>query len=253
LATLSVQWMTGQPRDSFVFRWDGLGRRDSIRYVQPGVSVSFGYDRDGHLRMVCSRHSANNSVTDQLEHRLWYKSLNADGNPLNLDHRVGGTTSPGCSNIPSGAVSGPLFGLFKYDTRHQATNDGIYRYTYDASGNRLTKRQQDFGLLESQVYLSATSNRLKQLYDATPTLVKTYTDHANGARRMEEPPSANGNWRLYYYNALGQMRGSASGCGAGGCSSGPGRAIAAGTTRWDGGSWGAARRWRGGSGSMGRT
>src|SRR5439155_13695288 len=72
LSNLKVAWKVGNfPADSFLFTWDGLGRRDRVVYGTIRDTVSFGYDKGGALRMVCSRHPGGASGSfDVLERRV---------------------------------------------------------------------------------------------------------------------------------------------------------------------------------------
>jgi RHS repeat-associated protein len=203
LSSLTVLWQNGvAPTDVFQFYWDGLGRRDSVVYSNQ-TYVSLGYDGDGHLRMVCSRHPSNPNVVDVLEHRFRYVNLTPEGNPLLTTQDAGGTGSPGCGSIPSGPyLSDPI--AYEYDGRHQARRVGGWRYAYDASGNRVSTRFASGGLLDSTTYRTAR-NRILQTYDATPSLQKTFVYDGNGSLVREEHQSPSGNWRRYYYNTIGQM------------------------------------------------
>jgi hypothetical protein len=100
LSKLKVKWPAAaqQPADSFFFFWDGLGRRDSVVYATPQVHVAMGYDKDGHLRMVCAKHLATHpNGQDRLEQRVRYPAVDADGQPLAYRRYYGGMTSPACS------------------------------------------------------------------------------------------------------------------------------------------------------------
>jgi RHS repeat-associated protein len=203
LAKLKVSWQGAVATpDSFLFYWDGLGRRDSVVYSNQ-TYVSLGYDRDGHMRMLCSRHPSNSNVVDVLEYRLRHANLTPEGHPLRTTRDAGGTGSPGCGSIPSGPyTSDPAF--YEYDARHQARRAGGWRYDYDASGNRLATRFVTGSLLDSTTYRTK-GNQVYQTYDATPSLQKTFIYDSNGWLLREQHQSPSGNWRRYYYNTIGQM------------------------------------------------
>lgn len=137
LAKVKMQWIgIPQPADSFFFFWDGLGRRDSLVYSNQ-AHVSFGYDRDGVLRMVCSRHLATNPPgADYLEQRVQYQVVNADGMPLAF-RRFGGWlgNAATCSQLPGTQLE---LVNYAYNARHFVVqaND---TFAYDSSGNRLSR------------------------------------------------------------------------------------------------------------------
>ena len=201
LAKLKVQWVTGQPADSFLFYWDGLGRRDSLVYPN-GAYIGYGYDADGHLRVVCSRHQANTNAVDYLEHRLYYTKLNADGSPLELRRHAGGGHDADCGDAPGSLVESPAF---QYDGRHQVIHTGLRQYRYDKSGNRVSQRNQSGGFQDSLTYVSAT-NRVHHKYQSPSQVNAEFTHDADGNRSVETPITHN-QWRFYYYDGVGRMTG----------------------------------------------
>ncbi len=202
LAKLKVKWpaAANQPADSFFFYWDGLGRRDSVVYATPQAHVSFGYDKDGHLRMACSKHLATHpNGQDRLEHRVRYTSMDADGQPLAYRRYYRGMTSPACSSNLQYQAD---FADYTYDERHHLRTATGNTYTYDSSGNRISTVG-----LDTLVYFAA-SNRLARRYGWTGNPPQLWLERAldydaNGSRTGEHL-GVDGS-RLYYYNALGQQ------------------------------------------------
>lgn len=204
LSTLAVQWPLGQAPDTFRFYWDGMGRRDSLVY-SIGTYVSFGYDVDGRLRMVCSQHPSNPNGTDYLEQRLRYQAVNADGMVTDLVRYAGGGDGSSCGSIPLGATQVEASTL-EYDERHQVVRDATHRYDYDRSGNRVAVRSLSSTLLDSLWY-AAGSNRVGQRVSDSGAPVRNFFYGRAGARWSETSVPLGTQDRLYYYNALGQMTG----------------------------------------------
>jgi len=210
LSTLAVQWMPNGSfpsvsPDTFRFYWDGLGRRDSVVYPM-GAYVTFGYDADGLLRMVCSRHEGNPADKDFLEHRLWYDKTNADGMVTYFRHYAGGVATSSCGSFGLYATQLELDTL-QYDARHQIVENATRHYDYDASGNRVAVRNLSGGLLDSLSFQAGRS-RLYQRFTQDRQLWKTYAHFGDGARASESSVAVPGGFeRLYYYNAVGEMTG----------------------------------------------
>jgi RHS repeat-associated protein len=207
LDSLIVLWTTGQAPDRFRFFWDGLGRRDSVIYAVPNVHVTFGYDARGQLRMVCSRHPGNAAPEDHLEHQLLYPSMTADGMPLAIRRRAG-SDQAGTACAQSLPTSLELTDV-EYDGRHQMVRDQQYRYSYDASGNRASRRHLSNNVLRDSLEYLAFGNRIRHSRgDGTggTGVVKLMTYDANGSL-TEELPVYGVNTRLYYYNSLGELTG----------------------------------------------
>ncbi|MGH7645339.1 MAG: RHS repeat-associated core domain-containing protein, partial [Gemmatimonadales bacterium] len=204
LSKLKVKWVgVPQPADSFFFFWDGLGRRDSLVYATPQVHVTMGYDKDGQLRLVCSKHLApHQNALDRLEQRVRYTAVDGDGQPLSYRRYYGGTTSPACSaTLPYAADIVD----YTYDARHQLLTATGQTYAYDVSGNRIR------AVGDSLVYVAGT-NRVGWRYGETgnpPQMVLERTLHhdGNGSRTRDITGGGQGgsDSKLYYYNALGQQ------------------------------------------------
>ena len=206
LDTLAVRWGTsGLAADTFRLTWDRLGRRDSVVYVAPGAHVSYGYDVDGRLRMVCSRHPGNGQSTDQLEHELRYTSLDADGLPSGLVRYAGGNQSSDSTCTSQLLVTLDPQQSLSYDARHQLREDRTYRYSYDSSGNRLTRRwTTDNTLLDSLRY-DPSSNRALARFWQGAGWKNGYSHDADGTIYFESQTTSGS--RRYFLNAIGQMTG----------------------------------------------
>ncbi len=204
LDSLIVQWATGQAPDTFRFTWDALGRRDSVLYKTPGVTLRNGYDADGRLRMVCSVH-AGAGLDDSLSELVHYTSMSPDGMPLYIDNWNGGA-GPGCA---SGARQ-RAYEIFEYDSRHQVVRDRNNRYAYDGSGNRTETRDLGSTVLETYLYnngVTPPTNRLFQEQTPAGALIRTYSYHYSGSLSEDQPYDTYGNTRWHFYNDLGELTG----------------------------------------------
>ena len=204
LDSLFVGWGTGQAPDVFRFTWDALGRRESVVYTVPGVTVRNGYDADGRLRMVCSVH-ANGGNDDSLSVLMHYRSMSPEGMPLHIENWNGGF-GPGCSS----GVRQRASETFEYDSRHQVIRDRENRYVYDASGNRTEMRDLANVLVRSYLFnngVTPPTNRLYQIQDASGFLVRSYSYRYSGAVHEDRPYDAYGDWRWHFYNDLGELTG----------------------------------------------
>lgn len=210
LSTLAVQWTTGQASDTFRFAWDVLGRRDSVHYVAANAHVSYGYDQDGRLRMVCSRHPGNPYASDYLEHSLLFTAMTVDGLSQGWSESAGGDQGgTACSSSLSTSLDAAID--VAYDQRHQMRHYGISDISYDGSGNRVARRWVGTGVLRDSLVYNAGRNRLTyRLGDGNggTGLERTYLYDADGSLHEEQrPPGVLDGTRLYYYNGLGEMTG----------------------------------------------
>jgi RHS repeat-associated protein len=205
LSILAVQWGTsGVPLDTFRFYWDGLGRRDSVKYSM-GTTVAFGRDAGGVLRMVCSKHPGNPYDNDFLEQRLWYDSVNADGLVTHLRRYGGGPANSSCANSGIGSTQLEATTV-EYDTRHEVVRGATQRYDYDSSGNRIALRTLSFGLVDSLSY-QGRRNRINQTFGPSGQLMRNYFYGPDGTIGSETTVPALTQDRLYYYNPLGELTG----------------------------------------------
>ena len=206
LSKLKVQWIgANQAADSFFYFWDALGRRDSLFYSNQ-VSVTWGYDRDGNVRMVCSRHPVSTpGIDDYLEQRVRL-TVNQDDLPMSRVQRAGDVpTNATCNDNPQDLIESASY---SYDARHQMLQNQEGLFAYDSSGNRVSRRSG--GTLDDTLVYVAQSNRLLRRKETGPNWVD-YIHDLNGSRASERPPTVpTAGTRLYYYNALGQMTGMAA-------------------------------------------
>lgn len=208
LAKLRVDWMVGAlAADSFLFTWDPVGRRDRVQYTN-GVDVTFGYDKDGHLRLVCSKHPGGLSGgLDHLERRLRYDRLDADGQAIDMHHWQGVPEGTSCANTAGNSVE--YFTSTAYDARHQllsrAGGAGSETYQYDASGNQTAST---IGVSVSTFTIATGSNRL--LSGLVQGTTYTYIHDPNGNRVKDTTAVALSGTRKFFHNAIGLMVGDSS-------------------------------------------
>ena len=202
LAKLRVDWMAGGlAADSFLYTWDAVGRRDRLQYVN-GTDISFGYDRDGNVRMACSKHPGG-SLTDYLEQRLRYSKLDPDGQSIDYVRWRGSTDGSACSTV-TGAQD-EWFAGSSFDGRHQLLSRGGLKnesYQYDASGNITAKT---VGVVQSTFVIGTSTNRL-----ASGTVAGTnylYVHDNNGSRIKDTVPLQILDLRKLYYNSIGRLVG----------------------------------------------
>ena len=207
LAKMKVAWLEGgfQP-DSFLFTSDALGRRDRIQYTN-GTDVTFGYDADGNLRMVCSKHPGSDTgVLDALEQRVVYSALNADGLVLGMEHWTGAAEGSSCGNLNGNKVES-MSGTV-YDARHELLSSAgspvARTFRYDSSGNVIYKNDVDQNVDSFTVV--ARSNRVQGMV-RNGQAFWTYNHDVNGARFEDRPPNTLDGWIVRYYNAVGQLLG----------------------------------------------
>jgi len=204
LAKIKVDWMPvgTLAADSFVFSWDALGRRDQVQYTN-GTNVTFGYDPDGNLRMLCATHPGSLGTADYLEQRVLYNNLDADGHPRDYSRYRGSAKGSACSST-SGALD-ELFTGSQYDGRHQLLSRGGLQaeaYHYDQSGNVTA---DTVGVTQSGFVMVAGTNRL---YGGTVQGTSyTYRYDSNGNRTMDTVFQQVLDTRKFFYNAIGQLFG----------------------------------------------
>lgn len=211
LATIAVRWRSGV-RDSVQMRWDALGRRDSLVYSphqSNPIRVAFAYDRDGHMRRLCSRHSAPSLY--HFKFRIGWQRYD-DGVLQDLD-----TSNDATCTTQEAPVSGANY---TYDGRHQMLTQGgadSTVFAYDGSGN-MTERQSYTGSTmtkDERFHFDPGHNRLtKKVYDASdPDTYREFGYDDNGAR-IDEVPYLDGSLhpspttlRYYAYDGLGRTTG----------------------------------------------
>jgi RHS repeat-associated protein len=235
LRAINVRWRgTSAPQDSVQFRWDALGRRDTVIY-RNGLRVRFAYDADGAMRLVCGSHPAGDPTQDPFNFTRYDTATNVEGLVLVTSYYDQHTAD--CStNVPGLDVE-----TRTYDSRHQllslnsqATSE-VYRY--DGSGN-MTIKQVATGP-SWQFFMDAAHNQLHRFYDAANLPVGDSTHivfEKDGGRRIEQPyhngsPVSNqgSGYRYYWYDALGRT----TGTGEWQCIPGPGEEMGPkGTCDW---------------------
>jgi RHS repeat-associated protein len=223
LRQLTVKWRTvnGASPDDFVrFRWDALGRRDTVAYSN-GMVFGLGYDKDGTQRLLCARQGVTAPSPDDVsKFRLVHDTVDADG--LIRYTNIANKPVPfNCQTTNNQASYNPTN---TYDNRHEVktrSGDGhTSSYKYDGSGN-LTISVRD-GSTYSDV-TDPNHNRLKWRQNPSATyLLFSYT--ANGDRLDENPclttscSAPNLDYRQHLYDGLGRNVGfNKSDCIGGGC------------------------------------
>ncbi len=148
--------ITDPSGDSTLYSYDTLGRRIRVQYSGSPQSTNYTYDNAG--RFVTLEHFSNGNPLSSYQYI--YDNV---GNILTLNESGVGNTSYTYDAV--------------YHLIHAAYPDGSYEtYTYDASGNRLSK-ETDTKLIE---YTYDSDNRL--LSDST----YTYTYDNNGNQMSKE-------------------------------------------------------------------
>jgi RHS repeat-associated protein len=211
LKTIGVRWRDIQiPRDSVRFWFDGLGRRDSVVYrpyavVGERIRVQFAYDKDGRLRLMCSKHGVSTSV---FKVRAVTDSISPDGNVRQF------------STVPLGTCHSKLsLQRNTYDSRHhlktQVEGNDTSMYRYDDSGN-MTEWKRPFYAADKKFEITAGTNRLLHYWKnigANPDKYIRISYNADNARTREipyadtTPNTANFGLRLYWYDGLGRQTG----------------------------------------------
>jgi RHS repeat-associated protein len=217
LRTIGVRWRRafgpGTPPlvyDSVKFRWDILGRRDTLVYSN-GTRLKFAYDGDGMMRLACADHPGGpvSGIPDVYDLTNYQQTVDVDGMILRTTNWNTGLSDCG-QNSTMQAVYTQTF-----DSRHQMlTQSGggqATTNTYDGSGNitRMTTSTSDMIHV-----VQAGHNRLTQSYiPGNPGVGTNYTYDLGGNRLTEEPfcpgciPSQTLGARNYYYDGLGRMTG----------------------------------------------
>lgn len=224
LATIAVRWW-GQTdiSDSVQFRWDSLGRRDTLLYSN-GARALHIYDEDGALRVLCGSHpnpptAPQPSVFNFAVVHTW---VDEEGQIRRTD-----TGQPGIGGC--GATYFTYLDADQsntYDARHQLRRQVMgahdWTYAYDGSGNRVEHVQNG----ERWTYaFPAGSNRIEEKrHDAGTQCVfgshwcyelggwYEYTHLPDGSRATETPCETAGcttedfGYREYRYDALGRTR-----------------------------------------------
>ncbi len=215
LLVIGVRWRRAvgpgtQPirYDSVRFRWDSLGRRDSVVYTN-GARVQFAYDADGQMRLVCGTHAGGPTNLDVFDFTNYHQTVDQDGMI-----RATTTHSDGLSGCDQNSQALDNVTM-TYDSRHQLrtriANASTEWNVYDGSGNRVRVKTN---ITDKVHIISSLHNRLVQWYHADSSGSGTdYTYDANGSRYDELPfcpacdPDEIVGRRAYYYDGLGRTTG----------------------------------------------
>lgn len=218
LRAIGVRWRDAT-RDSVIFRWDPLGRRDTLKYTN-GIVVGFAYDGDGRFRRLCSKHTPdlfNPPNPDVFKVRVAHPWVDPDGSIRLLE--TFGADGPDCPESNSTlAYSLEHTYDFKHQLASQTQGGQITTYEYDASGN-MTRREA----IATNVYeILPLHNALAKDHYGGPGDYVLITYDAAGAR-VQEQPFVDGNtahashprWRDYWYDGLGRTTGTTEHDGGG--------------------------------------
>jgi YD repeat-containing protein len=203
LAEIRVRWRNSSQRDTVRFRWDPLGRRDSLAYSS-GTSVRLVYDGDGALRLVCSRGPTGPDGTAVFDVKSHVSTQDGDGLPT----RVNPATAP--LSCVQGTPVPYFLDTLAYDHKHQMTyrsRDVVETWQYDASGNRRSYTRT--ATPDRRDSILPGHNRL--LYSGqytAPVGYRRYTYDDNGARTGEDTCGASCSpLHVWEYDALGRPSG----------------------------------------------
>lgn len=218
LSRIDIRWRTTtlnpNARDTIRFVWDRLGRRDTLAYSN-GTKVTFAYDGDGTLRLMCSTHP-NQSGDNALQFTLYNDSVDIDG----MIRHARSIATPALGPLPAGCSSSSeaqIDNWNTYGTRHQLLQQThktkTQKFRYDGSGN-MTKSEEN--TYKKTFVMPLKSNRLAN-YSITPAAGGT-TDYRavsyfnDGGRQNDQICPAGGgacqSSRLYIYDGLARMVGS---------------------------------------------
>jgi len=206
LSRITVRWRGTSQRDSVLFGWDGLGRRDQLTYSN-GAVVRFTYDADGLRRLLCGTGpDPAGPGTGVFDVRSHVDSVNAEGMTIRINRVV----AEGC---PSGTNWPFAIDSMGYDARHQIVgrkSSANELWQYDRSGNR-TLHYSSAASDTTRDVMPAQHNRLGSSQLVLGGGSRQYLYDANGALRRDIPCPAGGSCdstlaynRKYYYDGLGR-------------------------------------------------
>ncbi len=211
LSRITVRWRGTSQRDSVLFGWDALGRRDRLTYSN-GAVVRFTYDADGLLRLLCGTGpDPSGPGTGQFDVRHHVDSVSAEG----LTIRVNRVTALGC---PMGTGWPFAIDSLAYDSRHRIASrksSANEVWQFDRSGNRtLHFSSATVPTDTTRDEMATAHNRLVASRLVLGGGSRTYLYDANGALRRDIPCPAGGSCdstlsynRKYYYDGLGRSVG----------------------------------------------
>ena len=214
LRTIRVRWRTVRfgviPDDSVRFRWDALGRRDSVEYTN-GLKIALGYDKDGTQRLFCTARRVSAPATNDIsQFRVVQDSVDTDG-MTRRRNALGLAVPQGC--VTTNTLSGLDAGM-TYDNRHQLRSRSeaghSYTYRYDGSANMLVSTKDGDSFTDT---MDPTHNRLVRRYQQPANNYWLYQYYDDGGRLDENacPTIAcvneNLGYRRYLYDGLGRTVG----------------------------------------------
>ncbi len=201
LETVNVRWRgNASITDSVSFDWDALGRRKRLTYAN-GAFIAFAYDADGRKRVMCGRHSGSSGNPHAFRFDHVNKTLDLDGLVTEVT-----PTSTQAASVCDGTQSGaPVYSIpprfNNFNSRHQLTDQTGVAYTYDSSGNMITKTKSVFSYTYT---MPVGSNRLATWAEvgwSTHPIVY----NPDGSRASESACTPNRlTDRSYSYDALGR-------------------------------------------------
>jgi RHS repeat-associated protein len=214
LQWVGVRWRQpyagAPPKDSILFRWDALGRRDTVAYTN-GARVKFAYDADGMLRLVCSAHTGGPTNEDVFDFTYYHQTVDVDG-MIRASTNFNPTIA-GC------AQNNTLLNTYAqtYDSRHQLRTQTVTgsttSYAYDGSGN-IVRAIGPTTVQNTIHYMALGHNRIDSLrYAPTPNDGRNFYYDWNGGRIDEVPVSSGVEdpsglaRRQYWYDGLGRTAG----------------------------------------------
>jgi RHS repeat-associated protein len=228
LQEIKVWWRTVRhgaiPQDWVRFKWDAMGRRDSVAYSN-GLKIGFGYDKDGMQRLLCTATQVTMPAANEVSQiRVLHDWVDPDG-MIRKTNAVG-TSPTGCVTVNRLSTLNPSN---TYDNRHElksrAENGHTWTYVYDGSGNIIqsTKDTERFDDV-----MAAGHNQLTRRFRAASNDYYLYEYDADGSRTKENPcpttscANPNPGFRQFLYEGLDRTVGfNQYGCtlfdGGGGC------------------------------------
>jgi RHS repeat-associated protein len=210
LRQLKVWWRTVRfgaiPADSVRFRWDALGRRDTVAYSS-GAVFAFGYDQDGTQRLLCSTHGSNTPAgVDMFQSRVVHDWVDQDG-MIRQTNRL--------ASVPVGCLStNKLSGLNpinSYDNRHELTSQAqgatTTAYSYDGSGNAVQTATTSGTTVTYVDSMAPGHNQLVKRSVVGTNSIWQYRYNPDGSRFDENPcqtscPGPQIGYRQYLYDGL---------------------------------------------------
>ncbi|MFL5493646.1 MAG: RHS repeat-associated core domain-containing protein [Gemmatimonadales bacterium] len=226
LRKLKVWWRTVRfgaiPADSVRFRWDALGRRDTVAYSS-GAVFAFGYEQDGMQRLLCSTHGSNTPATvDMFQSRVVHDWVDQDG----MIRKTNGITATptGCGSINRLSSLNPGN---TYDNRHelksQAQGATTATYKYDGSGNTIQTTKNSGTPVTYTDSMASGHNQLVKRSQTSSNTIWQFRYAPDGSRFDENPcqitcTGPEIGYRQYLYDGLDRTVGfNQSSCGGGSC------------------------------------